>query len=368
MNFSCNRTTIVESLSNVQRAVSAKSNIASLEGILIIAKENSVELCGYDLELGMKTAILANVEERGEIIANARLLTDIIRKLPEEIVTIKTDKNLKIRITCGQSDFSLIGINSKEFPELPEVDNPNNIELNASLMKSMIKQTLFATAETDSKPIHTGTLFDIKNKKVSLVSVDGYRLALRQESICQDIDLKFVVPGKTLSEIIRLLPDEEDKKMKVLVGLRHIIFTVEKYHVISRLLEGEFLDYEATIPEFSTTNALVNTRSFIESIERVSLMITDRLKSPVRCNLSDNLIKLSCNTSIGNAFDEISINQTGDNLEIGFNNKYMLDALKNSDTDEVRIQMNGPLSPIKILPKEGDSFLFLVLPVRLKSE
>lgn len=368
MKFSCNRSTLVETLSNVQRAVSVKSNITVLEGILIRAEDNSITLSGYNMELGIKTTVSANVEKQGAIVINARLLTDIIRKLPEETVVVETSTNCTVKITCGQSEFSLIGIDEKEFPELPEVDNPNTIELPATVMKNMIKQTLFAVAETDSKPIHTGTLFDIKNNKINLISVDGYRLALRTENIKEDIELKFVVPGKTLGEILRLIPDDEDKVIKIYVGLRHITFIIEKYCVISRLLEGEFLDYQSTIPEASLTKVFVNTKNLVESIERVSLMITDRLKSPVRCIISENQMKMSCNTTLGKAVDEINVAVTGENLEVGFNNKYMTDALKNTDTDEVEIQFNGALSPIKIVPKSGEGFLFLVLPVRLKTE
>ena len=368
MKISCKNSTLVESLSNVQRAVSAKSNMPVLEGILITTNENTIQLCGYNMELGIKTTVEAKIEEPGAIIVNARLLTDITRKLPQDTVVMEVDKNLTVKITSGESEFSLIGVEPSEFPELPKVDNPNTIKIQASVLKSMIKQTIFAVAETDSKPIHTGTLFDIRDKKIKLVSVDGYRLAVRSEQIKEDFELRFVVPGKTLNEILKLLPDDEEKTVESLVGMRHITFIIEKYCVISRLLEGEFLDYQSTIPELSSTKIISGTRDLIDSVERVSLMITDRLKSPVRCVMSDNRLRLSCNTSIGKAVDEINVLGIGDSIEIGFNNKYMIDALKNTNTDEVEIQMNGPLSPIKIVPKDGDCFLFLVLPVRLKSE
>ena len=235
----------------------------------------------------------------------------------------------------------------------------------------MIKQTIFAVAEGDSKPVHMGTLFEIKDGILTLVSVDGYRLALRREPIQENSELRFVVPGKTLKEVLRLLPPttlDSQETIQISAGMRHIIFNVNNYFIVSRLLEGEFLDYKATIPENSEFDVKISTPKFIESIERVSLLISDRLKSPVKCVFSSDRTFLSCNTFMGKSSDEISCtsNLTED-LEIAFNSKYMLDALKNTGCDEINICLNGPLSPIKILPREGNSFLFLVLPVRIKA-
>ncbi len=368
MKFSCKQSELVEALSNVQRAVSNKSNMAVLEGILIEANSGNLKFSGYNLEMGIITSICANVENSGSIVLSAKLFTEIVRRLPNEIVVLETDSQFKAHITSGMSEFSLIGIDPKEFPEMPKTENPNTIEIESNILKSMIRQTIFAVADTDSKPIHTGTLFDIKNESLTMVSVDGYRLALRKENIKEKLELRFVVPGKTLSEVLRLIPDSEDKKVKILIGIRHIVFEVENYFIISRLLEGDFLDYQATIPEAFTTKLDMNTKTLTSSVERVSLMVTDRLKSPVRCLICSDKIKLSCHTSIGKANDELECSAEGNSVEIGFNNKYMIDALRNSDTDEVMIQFNGPLSPIKVMPKQGDAFLFLVLPVRLKSE
>ena len=369
MIFTCERAILVEVLSNVQKAVAQKSNIAALEGVLISAKKNKLEFCGYNTELGITTSLAAKTEKDGKIVLNAYLLTEIIRKLPEETVRIEILENLTAKIKSGQSEFELLGIDPKDFPKLPEIDGESTLELPAPTLKSMIRQTVFAVADTDAKPIHTGTLFEIKSKELSLVSVDGYRLALRREAIKEDLELNFVVPGKTLREVLKLLPDDEESAIKISAGMRHVVFEIGNYSVISRLLEGEFLDYKATVPESSKTQAQINTKAFVDSIERVSLLITDRLKSPVRCVLSSDEVHISCATTIGKASDEIPSKITGEKeLEIAFNNKYMIDALRNTDTDEVTMHLNGALSPIKILPKEGNAFLFLVLPVRIKAE
>ena len=357
MKIQCQKSQLVEAVSNVQRAVSSKSTLAALEGILLKTTTNGdLKLCGYDLELGITTVIEAQVDEPGEVVLSARLFGDIVRRLPDETVTILVDEKIP----------------SSEYPELPSVEGASSIDLTSPILKSMIRQTLFAVADTDAKPVHTGTLFNIENGIIRLVSVDGYRLAMRTEMINlkfeEEDEIRFVVPGKTLSEVIKLLPDQ-DENVEILVGRRHIIFKIEKYSVISRLLEGEFLDYKAAIPAQFTTEVTVNTRNLINSVERVSLLITDRLKSPVRCIFSeDGEIKISCVTSIGKANDELSAQITGPEVEIGFNNRYLLDALRNADTDEVKVQLTGPVSPMKIVPTQGDSFLFLVLPVRLKQE
>ncbi len=367
MKISCLRQTLVDAVLNVQKAVSAKSCLTALEGVLIKTKENAISLCGYDLELGITTEIPATIDEPGEIVINAKLLADIIRKAPAETVSINVDEKLIATITSSPAEFSLVGISPEDYPEMPKLSGEENMSIDCNTLKGMIRQTLFATSETDVKPINTGTLFEVGENELKLVSVDGYRLALRKEPVQGNKKLKFVVPGKTLNEILKLLPDSEDTKIEISIGKKHIIFYIENYCVISRLLEGEFLNYNAAIPAAHATEILVNTKNMIESIDRVSLVVTDRLKSPIRCLFADNYAKISCITTIGKANDELMVNMQGDSLEIGFNNKYLIDALKNTECDEVKIQLNGPLSPMKIVPINGDSFVFLVLPVRLKA-
>ena len=367
MQFTINKTNITEAVSNIQRTVSSKTTIPALEGILIETSDNSIRLSAYDLELGIITAVPANIAEHGKTILSAKIFSDIVRKTPDEVITITVDDKNMATIESGKSQFSIIGISPEEFPEMPKVMDATEIEISSKILKSMIKQTVFAVAESDSKPIHQGSLFNIKDGMLDVVSVDGYRLAKRTEPINIDEDLSFVVSGKTLHEILKLLKDN-DENIKIFSGRRHIMFEVENYTVISSLLEGEFLNYNAAIPAESSTEVIVQTRVAINSVERVSLIITDRLKSPVRCTFEDDSIKMLCTTSMGRAKDTINAKIEGNNLEIGFNNRYLLEALKNTECDEIKIKLNGSLSPMTIEPKEGNSFLFLVLPVRLKSE
>ena len=367
MKISCQRQQLNEAVLNIQRAVSTKSSVPALEGILLKTGENEITLCGYDLELGMTTKIEAQVEEPGSIVLSARLFGDIVRRLPADTVYLATDEKKITSIKSGPADFSIVGIPAEEYPELPAITGETSIKIANCILKSMIRQTIFAVAESDAKPIHTGTLFELSKNRIKLISVDGYRLAMREETAACGEETSFVVPGKTLGEVLKLLGDD-DTELEILIGRRHILFQIGSYCVISRLLEGEFLDYRAAIPSASATEITVSTRAFIDSVERVSLLITDRLKSPVRCIFEDGEIKVSCSTSIGHANDQLSANINGAGVEMGFNNRYLLDALRNTEGDEVKIQLNGALSPMKILPREGESFLFLVLPVRLKSE
>lgn len=367
MKFTVEKRLLNEAVTNLQRAVSSKTSIPALEGILIRSEENHLILTAYDLEIGMQTELPAIISAPGAIILTAKLFAEIVRRSPDEDITIDVDDRNTATITSGVSCFTIIGMDSTEFPELPKITDADTIKMSQELLKSMIRQTLFAVADSTAKPIHQGSLFKIENGNLDVVSVDGYRLALRREAINYANNTEFVVPGKTLSEVLKLLKDSEGE-VEICPSRRHILFRIDNYTVISALLEGEFLDYKSALPKDKKTEVTVSTRTMIESVERVSLLITDRLKSPVRCVIGENTVKLFCTTTMGRATDQISAEISGDQLEIGFNNKYLLDALRAAETDEVRLQLGGPISPMLVLPKEGDAFSFLVLPVRLRSE
>lgn len=367
MKFTVEKRLLNEAVTNLQRAVSSKTSIPALEGILIRSEENRLILIAYDLEISMQTELPAIISAPGAIILTAKLFAEIVRRSPDEDITIDVDDRNTATITSGVSCFTIIGMDSAEFPELPKITDADTIKMPQELLKSMIRQTLFAVADSTAKPIHQGSLFKIESGNLDVVSVDGYRLALRREAINYANNTEFVVPRKTLSEVLKLLKDSEGE-VEICPSRRHILFRVDNYTVISALLEGEFLDYKSALPKDKKTEVTVSTRTMIESVERVSLLITDRLKSPVRCVIGEDTVKLFCTTTMGRATDQISAEISGDQLEIGFNNKYLLDALRAAETDEVRLQLGGPISPMLVLPKEGDAFSFLVLPVRLRSE
>ena len=365
MRFRCMRTDLSNAVSNVSRAVSAKATIPALEGVLIKAYNGRLEISGYDLEIGIVTTIEASVTDEGEIVVSARLFNEIIRKLPEEIVNIETDERMITYISSGAADYQIVGINSSEYPELPNVEEISAMSINAEILKNMIRQTVFATSDNMAKPIYTGSLFEIKEGLFKIEAVDGFRMAIREENVESDIEAKFVVPGKTQNEILKLITDNK-KDVDIIVGQRHIIFKIEDYSIISRLLEGNFLDYK--MPVSASTEFVINTRILASSVERMALLTSEKIQSPVRCTISSDEIKLSCSTTVGRANDMIKASVVGNDVEIGFNNRYLLDALKNSDTDEVKVMLNGSLQPMIIRPVSGQSFTFLVVPMRLAAE
>lgn len=365
MRILCERQSLVDAVGSVQRAVAAKSALPELEGILMKASGNSLFLAGYDMELGITTTIEAEVYEPGEIVLTAKLFSEIIRKLPGEEVSLSCNEQKNTTIRSGSSEFTIIGFSSEMYPELPTIKDGAAMTLPQNVLKSMIRQTLFAVAQTDTRPVHTGVKFELENQVLRLIAVDGSRLAIRSEPVKSSELLNFVVPGKTLSEILKLLEDV-DEPLYITVGTRHIILEIGGYSVFSRLLDGDFLPYRKAIPGNATTSLRVNTRAMIDAVDRASLVINDRTKSPLICRFKEDQISVSCITALGSASDTVEAQIDGRQEEMGFNSRFLLEALRNSECDEILIELSGAQSPMKLMPVNGDSFLFLVLPVRLK--
>lgn len=368
MKFSCEKALLQAAISTTSRAVSPKSSIPALEGILLEAGSD-LRLTGYNLETGIRTIVPADIREEGTLVLGARLFGEIVRKLPDDIVTFQSE-NYMVNIKCGMSEFNILGTDPEEFPELPTVEYQNSLILPQSRLKAMISQTLFAVSDNESRPIHTGSLFEVDSEGLTIVSVDGYRLALRHESIDKKggaETFSFVVPGAALSEVEKICSDV-DEPASVTQGARHVMFKVGDTMLVSRRLEGEFLAYRQAIPRNNTIHVEGDTRALLSSIDRVSLIISDKLKSPLRCVFDSNLLKISTKTAIGDAYDECPLSGDGGGLEIGFNNKYLMDALKAAPADKVRLELTTGVSPCVILPTEGEeNFLYMVLPVRLKA-
>ena len=368
MKFSCEKALLQAAISTTSRAVSPKSSIPALEGILLEAGSD-LRLTGYNLETGIRTIVPADIREEGTLVLGARLFGEIVRKLPDDIVTFQSE-NYMVNIKCGMSEFNILGTDPEEFPELPTVEYQNSLILPQSRLKAMISQTLFAVSDNESRPIHTGSLFEVDSEGLTIVSVDGYRLALRHESIDKKEGAEtfsFVVPGAALSEVEKICSDV-DEPASVTQGARHVMFKVGDTMLVSRRLEGEFLAYRQAIPRNNTIHVEGDTRALLSSIDRVSLIISDKLKSPLRCVFDSNLLKISTTTAIGDAYDECPLSGDGGGLEIGFNNKYLMDALKAAPADKVRLELTTGVSPCVILPTEGEeNFLYMVLPVRLKA-
>ena len=367
MKISCEKQDLLEAINAASKAVSAKSSLPALEGLLITAGD-AIKISGYDLELGIEVIAAGEIAERGEIVLSARTFGEIVRKLPDDVVTVSADDTFKTEIKCGMAEFSIIGTDPAEFAEIPKIMGDRRLTLPQNRLKSMIRQTVFAVSQNENKPVITGCLFDVMGDELRVVAVDGFRLALRRETLDPPAPERysFVVPGKTLLEVSRLLSDT-DLPVTLSVSKKQIIFELENVVLVSRLLEGEFMNYEGAIPKETKLHIKTDVRAFASAVERASLLISERLKSPVRLKFDMDHIRISCSTPLGRAQDEVAVVCEGDPLEMGFNSRFLLDALKNCECDRVRIDINTALLPMVIRPEEGEDFLFLVLPVRLRS-
>jgi len=368
MKFSCEKADFLATVQIASRAAAVKSAVQSLEGLLIEAEE-SVTVSSYDLRTGIRSVCGADVTERGSVVLNARLFGDIMRKLPDDVVTVTVGDNFMTNIKCGMSEFNIMGISPEDYPELPSVDDRVSIYMQQKVLKAMIGETNFAVSDNESRPIHTGELFELEGSVLTMVAVDGYRLALRREPVAkaETDNASFVVPGSALAEVEKIADDSEDL-VRIVPGSKHIMFEIGRTTLISRRLEGEFLNYKNSIPKVFKYSVETDTRELMSSTERVSLIIDDRLKSPVRYVFGENIIKISSSTPLGRAYDECRMEGDADNLEIGFNNRYMQDVLKAVPAERIRLQLSTGIAPCVIVGANDDrNFIYMVLPVRLRA-
>ncbi|MDO5142551.1 MAG: DNA polymerase III subunit beta [Eubacteriales bacterium] len=368
MKFSCEKETLLSLIGTASRAVTGKSAMPLLEGLLVTAEADALTLTGYDLSMGIRTTATVDVLEPGSIVLNARLFYDIVRKLPQDTVFVETDDKLLTTIKCGRAVFNLIATEADEYPALAEVSDETGFSLPQAMLKSMIAQTIFSVSDNESKPIHTGCLFELEGGRLNVIAVDGYRLSVRREAV-EGIptELRFVVPGSSLREIERILSDEPSETVAIYPDRKNILFRMGQTTLITRLIDGEFLNYRAAIPTEFDHEIDADRHELITCIERVSLIVSEKLKNPVRFHFDGSYVQMSCITAVGKSYDECAFEGAIDGLEIGFNNRYVLDALRAAGDDTVRMQLKGPLNPMVIVPREGDKYTYLVLPVRLKA-
>ena len=367
MKFCCEKYVLQSAVAIASRAAASKSPISALEGLLLQAM-NELRVTGYDLKEGIYTTVEADVQEPGAVIVGARFFGEMIRRLPDGIVTVSTDNNNNVNVKCGRSDYHFMGMPASDYPEMPSVDGLNTISLPQNTLRSMINQTIFAVAATDVRPIYTGTLFDVEDKRLTMVSVDGYRLAKRCEDI-EDGELEecsFVVPGSALSDVERICGEEGE--VRISVGSKHISFAIGETVVVTRRLEGEFLNYKKSVPENFHIVVEVERSELMSVIDRVALIVSEKNSSPVRMRFGDGSIDCLCMTPLGKAEDVCSCEGSGGDLEIGFNDRYLMDALKASATDKLHVCLNTAASPSVIEAADGSKkFTYMILPVRLRA-
>ena len=368
MKFSCEKILLQSAINTASRTVASKSSIPALEGILLQAGPQ-LTISGYNMNTGIRTTLDADITEEGELVLPARLFGDMIRRMPDDIVVFDADQSLNVKLTCGDAAYTILALSAADYPELPEVEDEFSVKIQQNTLRSMISETSFAVSTDEVRPVHTGSLFEIGDNCLTVVSVDGFRLALRRKQLENNgrASFRFVAPGSALNEVEKIC-DDTDEPATITLGNRHLLFEVGNTQLICRRLEGDFLDYKSAIPRSNPISVTTETKNLINSIERVSVVISEKQKSPVRCIFGENSVTLSAKTGNGEAKDICPISGDGGGLEIGFNNRYLMEALKYAPADSVRIEMNTGISPCIITPIEGEeNFLYMVLPVRLKN-
>ena len=368
MRFTCEKSMLVAGLNITGRTVAQKSSLTALEGILCQAG-SGLTLTGYNMETAISYRIEADVADPGTCVLPAKLFGDIIRRLPEGPVTVVVNDDFKVAIRSGYASFNISAESAEDYPELPDVDEGRAIRIPQSAMKELISGTIFAVSENQARPVHTGVKFEVTDGTVSAIAVDGFRLARRTYHTENPTgrELSFVVPAQGLKEVEKILSDS-DETVAFTKGSKHILFEMGGATLICRLLEGEFLDWRRVVPTNCPVKLTAHVSDLSGSIERVGLIVSEKYKSPVRCVFSNQEILMRTSTTIGAAEDRCSIAGDGKELEIGFNVRYLADALRAVPSEEVVLELTNGLSPIVLTPAEDKyDFAYMVLPVRIKN-
>jgi len=370
MKFICYKDKILKAINSVVKAVASKTTMPILEGILIQTNENEIKLTTYDLEIGIEYIMEAEIKEQGSTVVNATMFSEIIRKLPDTEITIYINEQSLLVIECEGSLYKLATMNPDEFPELPKINIENSLELEQNTLKNMIRKTIFGVSIEENRPIFTGCLFEAINNKLNVVSVDGFRLAWRSKFLNERTnDFKAVIPGKTLNEVNKIISDSYDS-IKIGISKNQALFEMENCKIVTRILDGEFLNYMNIVPKTWETRIKVNKNNIQDCFERISLIsassIEKEKKYPVKITIDIGKVTISCTNQTGDAKEEIYVATEGKNLEAGFNPKYFLDALKSIEDEEVYIDFGTNISPCVIRPVESEDYTYMILPIRLK--
>ena len=368
MRFTCEKSMLVQGLNIAGRTDAQKSALSVIEGVLCRAG-HGLSLTGYNMETAITYDIDAEVSDPGVCILPAKLFGDIIRRLPEGPVTVVVDESYKVAIRSGYASFSISAESADDYPDLPDVNDGRPIQIPQNKLKELISGTIFAVSENQGRPIHTGVKFEVTHSSITAIAVDGFRLARRTYHTEEDTqrELSFVVPAPGLKEVEKILTDSEDMASFTL-GPKHILFQIGSATLVCRLLEGEFLDWQKVVPTNCPIRLVAHVSDLASSVDRVGLIVSEKYKSPVRCIFGHQELLMRTNTTIGAAEDRCSFAGDGQELEIGFNVRYLADALRAIPSEEVTLELTNGLSPIVLTPaEEGYDFAYMVLPVRIKN-
>lgn len=367
MKLICSKANLLKGVNIVSKAVPTRTTMNILECILIDASTDEIKFTANDMELGIETKIEGEIVEHGIIALDAKIFSEIVRKLPDNEVTIETDNSFQTLITCEKAKFNIIGKSGEDFSYLPYVERTDSIIMSQFTLKEVIRQTIFSIADNDNNKLMTGELFEISENQLKVVSLDGHRISIRNINLKDNYEYKkVVVPGKTLNEISKILPGSADEDVVLYITDNHIIFEFDQTTVVSRLIEGEYFRIEQMLSSDYETKVRINKKELLDCIDRATLLIKEGEKKPIIMNVADGHMELKINSFIGSMNEDIDIDKEGKDILIGFNPKFFIDALRVIDEEEVTLYMVNPKAPCFIKDDE-ESYIYLILPVNFNA-
>lgn len=367
MKLICSKSNLLHGVNIVSKAVPTRTTMAILECILIDASTDEIKLIANDMELGIETMIDGEIVENGIIALDAKIFSEIVRKLPDNEVVIETDASFKTVITCEKAKFNIIGKSGEDFSYLPYIEKNDPISISQFTLKEVIRQTIFSIADNDNNRLMTGELFEINENQLKVVSLDGHRISIRNIELKDNYaNKKVVVPGKTLNEISKILPGSVDDDVTIYITDNHIIFEFMNTTVVSRLIEGEYFKIEQMLSSDYETKVKINKRELLDCIDRATLLVKEGDKKPIIMDIQDGVMELKINSFIGSMNEDIDIEKTGKDILIGFNPKFFIDALRVIDEEEVSLYMVNPKAPC-FIRDDDNQFIYLILPVNFNN-
>ncbi len=367
MKLICSKSNLLHGVNIVLKAVPTRTTMAILECILIDASANEIKLTANDMELGIETKIEGEIAERGVIALDAKIFSEIVRKLPDNDVVIETDSSFKTTITCEKAKFHIVGKSGDDFSYIPYIERNEVIHISQFTLKEVIRQTIFSIADNDSNKLMTGELFEIEENHLKVVSLDGHRISIRNIELKNNYDhKKVVVPGKTLQEVSKILPGSAEDEVQIFLTDNHIVFEFDCTTVVSRLIEGEYFKIDQMLSSDYETKIKINKRELLDCIDRATLLVKEGDKKPIIMNITDGNMELKINSFIGSMNEDIDIAKDGKDILIGFNPKFFIDALRVIDEEDVILYMVNPKAPCFIKDDEG-KFIYLILPVNFNA-
>lgn len=363
MKIICSKNNLSKGVNIALKAVPSKTTMPILECILIDASSNQIKFVTNDMELGIETLVEGTISEKGVIALDAKIFSEIIRKLPDSEVTIQTDEKLNTLITCEKAKFNIPVKSGEDFVYLPMIERDERITLSQFTLKEMIRQTIFSIAVNENNKLMTGELFEIKDNYLKIVSLDGHRIAIRKMELAREyVDRKVIVPGKTLNEISKILSGEVDDQVTIYFTKNHILFEFDQTLVLSRLIEGEYFRIDQMLSSDYETKLTINKKEFLNCIDRATLLVREGDKKPIIINITDHSMVLTIDSAMGSMDEEIDIAKEGKDILIGFNPKFLIDALRVIDDEEITIYLVNPKAPC-FIKDDNDSYTYLILPV-----